>query len=87
MYDTDSHREMDMATFKYDAYLAGFNRTFNSLDEVRAWATGLVAQYVLKGEVLKIHKSVKVFETENGCGFAAVFSRKPSHYCELVIGA
>ena len=72
---------------KYHAYLAGFSRDFDSLDELRTWANGLVAQYGLKGEVLKIHKSVKVFETKDGSGFAAVFSGKAPYYRELVIGA
>jgi len=69
---------------KFHGYLAGFSQTFDSLDALRAWANGLVAQYGLKGEKLKIHKAVKTFAV--GKASAAIYSGKPSHYREIVIG-
>ena len=69
---------------KFHGHLGGFSQTFDSLNDLRTWANGLVAQYGLKGEKLKIHKAIKTFAA--GKASSAVYGGKPSHYREIVIG-
>ncbi len=72
---------------RFHAYLAGFSRDFGSLDEVLAWANGLVSQYAfVQGQTLKIHKAMSVRVAKDGSGSVAIYSGKPGGYREIVIG-
>ena len=68
---------------KFRGEVEGFTGHFDTLDQLKVWATDLNRRFGLTGKVLKVHKAVSVCADGSG----AAYSLKPSHFREVVIGA
>lgn len=51
--------DRQMAKTIFRAHVAGFTKTFGSLDEVRGWVKDLGGRHKISGETLKLHQGVR----------------------------